>query len=390
MKNLMPRKRVDGYFFDELKLYVGFDEDAQLALSSCLPIVEPHFEAVVASFYEALNQNPRVSAVFDGPEQVERLHQTLLNWLKEGFTGPWHHEFYERRRRIGRVHVDVGLLPHFMGGAMNIVRRHLLRVLLQAEATLDQIEATERLLDLELAIMHQSYWDHLMELKLTLPVALASGLAHEIRNPLNAIGLNLKILERRLEALGSPDTIPVVETVRSEVRRISDLTREILDFARPVELNCVWHRCDRFLQDIETMYASSFEAAGVLLVTETTGEAYCYCDIDRMRQVVVNLLTNAVEAIDGPGTVTVGVVTTPGVTTLTVADTGHGMEPALAYQIFDLFFTQKASGTGLGLPIVKHIVDAHGGTIDVTTRPNQGTTFTIRLPRPTPPTGAAP
>lgn len=373
---------VSAYFFDELKSYVGFDADVERNLAVCLTIIEPHFDAVVESFYNALDKNPRTRAVFDGPEQIERLRRTLLVWIREAFTGPWGDDYFEQRRRIGRVHVEVGLLPHFMSGAMNVVRRHVMRVLYEAHADISLIEAAERLLDLELAIMHQTYWDHMMELKLTVPLALATGLAHEIRNPLNAIGLNLKILERRLHALGAEESTPIVEAVRSEVRRISGLTSEIMDFAKPVELNLVWHRADRFLQDIHMMYAAPFEAMSVTLKTEALGDLNCYCDIDRMRQVVVNLLTNAVEAVEPGGEVIVTVESDLDSTTLMVADSGHGMEPASVYRIFDLFYTQKASGTGLGLPIVKNIIDAHDGMIDVKTRPGQGTEFTIRLPKP--------
>lgn len=385
---LISHTSVDGYFFDELKDYVGFDEGVEQLLIDSVPMVAPHFEAVVGSFYEALETNPRTRAVFEDQAQIERLHQTLLEWLDKAFRGPWDVDYFKRRKRIGRVHVEVGLLPHFMSGAMNVVRRHLIRVLVDHDAGIEKIEAVERLLDLELAIMHQSYWDHMMELKLAVPVALASGLAHEIRNPLNAIGLNLKILERRLTALEATESMPIIESVRKEVHRITDLTREIMDFARPVDVRSVWHRSDLFLQDIDTMHRASFEAAGVALETEARGDLWCYCDIDRMRQALVNLLTNAVEAVDSGGTVRIEVESQGSMTSLSVQDTGHGMEPALSYRIFDLFYTQKASGTGLGLPIVKHIVDAHGGTIEVKSKPGQGTTFTIRIPRPSnPPTG---
>lgn len=378
-----PRSRVSSYFFEELKAYVGFDLAAQQALRECVPFVEPHYEAIVDSFYDALSQNRRTRAVFEGPEQIDRLRITLQAWLAEGFSGPWETEFFERRRRIGRVHVDVGLLPHFMGGAINIMRRHIVRVLMEAQAEVRHIEAAERLLDLELTLMHQSYWDHLMELKLTVPVALASGLAHEIRNPLNAIGLNLKILERRLHAVGADDSIPIVEAVRGEVRRIAGLTNEIMDFAKPVEINPIWHRSDKFLDDIAMMHRASLEAAGVTLRTEVVGDIHCYCDVDRMRQAIVNLLTNAVEAVEPGGEVVLTIAGEDDVVTMQVSDTGHGMDPSTVYRIFDLFYTLKASGTGLGLPIVKNIVDAHGGTIEVATKPGQGTTFTIRIPRPT-------
>lgn len=389
MSPIHQKADVGGYFFEELKRYVGFDADSERALLAMYPVVQPHFGAVVEAFYDALSANPRTRAVFESEAQIERLRGTLHRWMEEGFSGPWDASFFARRRRIGRIHVEVGLLPHFMSGAMNIVRRHLLEVIHEAGLDFHHIASLERWLDLELAVMNQSYWDHMMELKLTVPVALATGLAHEIRNPLNAIGLNLKILERRLHALGAEESIHVVEAVRNEVRRITGLTSEIMDFAKPVDLHPAWHRADRFLDELEMMHGPSFEAAGVAIHVRAGAEKF-FCDIDRMRQALVNLLTNAVEAVEPGGEVTLSIEDEDDTTAIRVADTGHGMEPALAYRIFDLFYTQKASGTGLGLPIVKNIVEAHGGTIDVTTRPDHGSTFIIRIPRPNPSQGENP
>lgn len=375
-------RHVSGYFFDELKAYIGFDTDDERHLTEVREHLEPHYDAIVESFYDALNANPRSAAVFSGPEQIARLQRTLRRWLSEGFDGPWDHDYFRRRMRIGRVHVEVGLLPHFMGGAMNIVRRHIVRILFDAPVTVEHLESVERLLDLELTIMLQSYWDHMMEMKLKVPLALATGLAHEIRNPLNAIGLNLTLLERKLRSLGEEESAPIVEAVRSEVRRISTLTTEIMDFAKPVQIRPTWHEVAPLLKQLQSMHGPTFDASNIEFHTSSVGEPHIWCDLDRLRQALVNLLTNAVEATGSQGRVSIEIDNDDHSTTIEVTDTGRGMEPAVAYQIFDLFFTKKAAGTGLGLPIVKNIVDAHGGTIDVTSKVGSGTTFTIRLPRP--------
>lgn len=376
-----PWPRVS-FLFDELKAYMQFDARCEQALMEAYPHVEPHFDETVDAFYVALEANPRTSALFEGPEQMARLRKTLRRWMVECFTGPWDLTYFESRRRIGQVHVDVGLLPHFMSGAMNVVRLYLLRAIDGAGLSFQHVEAFERVIDLELALMHQSYWDYLMELKLTVPVALTTGLAHEIRNPLNAITLNLKLLERRLEAHNASESIPIVEAVRGEVRRISALTSEIMDFAKPVELKCVWHRVDQLLEDIRAVYLAPFEAAQVTLTTASSGLPDCYCDIDRMRQVIVNLLGNAADAVDAGGEVKLLIDVADDVTTIIVEDNGVGMEPSAVYRLFELFYTQKATGTGLGLPIVKNIVDAHSGHIQVDTKLGAGMKFIIQLPRP--------
>ncbi len=379
---------MSGHFFDELATHGAFNDAEVRALRACHAILAPHFDDISESFYRGLLNEPRAREVFSSPEQVERLRASLLGWLESGFTGPWDDAFFARRRRIARTHVDVGLLPQFVTGAMSVVRRHVRQVLVVAEASLPLLEATERLLQLELELMQQSYWDHMMELKLTVPVAFASGLAHEIRNPLNAIVLNLKILERRLQALDADHSIPIVEAARDEVRRIASLTDEIIEFAKPMAIRRTWHRADRFLAELETLHAGAFRAKGVSLRAESSGEATWYCDVARMLQALTNLLANALDAVQPGGQVLVSIASDRVSTTIEVIDDGRGMAPAVRYRIFDIFYTQdNARGMGLGLSIVRNIVDAHGGLIDVRTLPGAGSTFTIRLPRPYDPQG---
>lgn len=377
------------HFFEEIKNYVGFDETDADRLRRIKPLLEPHFSAVVVKFYDALNANPRTREVFTGPEQVERLRQTLHRWLEEVFEGPFDGAYFKRRQRIGRVHVDVGLLPQFTFGAMNIIRIDLVDRVLESDEIEDKqacIESIERILDLELTIMQQSYWDAMMELKLQIPSALAAGLAHEIRNPLNTIGLQMTLLERRLAGIVDPEeqqrVEPIVEAVLSEVQRIRGLTSEIMDFAKPVELNKSWYDARELLSDLQNLYEPTMEASNIKLVTRVEGEPMLLCDRDRLKQVLVNLLQNAVEAIEDRGRIEVVVHNEDYGTRISVQDDGVGMTPVLKYKIFDLFHTTKAAGTGIGLAIVKKIIEAHQGSIDVTSKPGKGTSFTIALPRP--------
>ncbi|MGM0555254.1 MAG: protoglobin domain-containing protein [Myxococcota bacterium] len=378
------------HFFAEIKEYVGFDEKDEARLNALYPVIEPHFGRVVTHFYSALNENPRTRDIFSGPEQVERLRQTLHVWLEELFEGPHDQEYFERRQRIGQVHVDVGLLPQFMFGAMNIVRIELIRAMREEDVDelAENIESVERALDIDLTIMSQSYWDSLMEMKLQIPSALATGLAHEIRNPLNTIGLQMTLLERRLREyttdVESDEKIsPIVQAVRSELGRIRGLTTEIMDFAKPIETSPAWHDGRQLLEQLEQVHGPTLETSNIELKTAIEGvDEQIWCDMDRMQQVLVNLLTNAVEAIEDEGTIWLEIENAEYGTTIQVSDSGEGMPPTLKYRVFDLFYTTKASGTGIGLPIVKKIIEAHGGSIDVVSKLGEGTKFTVYLPRP--------
>jgi two-component system C4-dicarboxylate transport sensor histidine kinase DctB len=304
------------------------------------------------------------------------------------FTGPYGAEYFDKRLRIGRRHVDVGLLPHFMFGAMSVIRGEISGILqghfTDAESRLAHIRSVDRILDLELTIMLQSYWDNMMELKLKIPAALATGLAHEIRNPLNAINLNLTLLERRIAAIetGESNTAPIVAGIRGEIRRIGSLTNEIMDFAKPIDITPSWRDANVLLNDLKTVHGPTLDASNIELITMVEGPPEIWCDLDRITQVLVNLITNAVQAIEDEGRLVLKVSNNEVGTTITVSDDGEGMPPALKYRIFDIFFTTKAGGTGLGLPICRKIVEAHDGAMDVNSKPGRGTTFTMFLPLP--------
>jgi signal transduction histidine kinase len=376
-------------FFVEIQEYVGFTEEDAEALRGCREVVKPHFEEIVNAFYGALSLNQRTRQVFEGPEQVERLRKSLHRWLEQVFDGPYDERYFEQRLRIGKVHVNVGLLPHFMFGAMNIIRRNIIDIITRDEGLGDRkfacSSAVEKILDIELTIMLQSYWDTMMELKLQVPVALASGLAHEIRNPLNAINLNMTLLERRVRQHSeeaSAEAGPVLEVMRSEIRRIRGLTSDIMDFAKPIDISPSWHNIQQFLNEQVAMHGPTFEASHLGFEGRVEGDELMWCDLDRLRQVFVNLITNAVESMNAGGKITLLFQSDTRRTRIFLSDTGEGMAPGTQYKVFDLFYTTKAQGTGLGLPIVRKIIEAHGGWIEVQSRQGIGTTFIVTLPRP--------
>jgi signal transduction histidine kinase len=376
-------ERAPMHLIEELRRYVEFvPRDAELLLE-LRESLEPHFGAIVESFYSALEDNPRTRAVFEDDAQLQRLRVSLAKWLGHLFGGVYDEEYYARCMHVGRVHVHVGLAPHFVSGAMNIIRRHIQEVVSEFEGDyLDHIAAVHKILDIELSLMLQSYWDNLLDQKLRVPQALASGLAHEIRNPLNSIGLNLTLLERRMRSIeGAEGFSPLIEVMRQEVRRIGSLTTEIMDFAKPIELQLGWVNAPMLLETLRALHEPTMNASNIELTLEQSGDPEIWCDRDRILQVLTNLLNNAAEAIEEGGHISISIHNEQAHTTIEVADDGKGMDPSLKHRVFELFFTDKITGTGLGLPIVGKIVDAHGGSVDLNTRPGRGTQFIIFLPR---------
>lgn len=381
-----PPESAPMHLIEELQRYMDFGPADVEHLVELGPRVSDHFEGLVESFYGALEENPRTRAVFEDEAQLMRLRHSLGVWVSELFEGTYDEAYYAKRMHIGRVHVRVGLAPHFVSGAMNILRRGLEEAVREVESDPGELSehlgSVQKLIDIELSLMHQSYWDNLMEQKLRVPQALAMGLAHEIRNPLNGIGLNLTLLERRMRSMDEGEEFkPLIEVIRQEVRRIGGLTSEIMDFAKPIEVQQGWVDTDNLLATLRSVHEPTLSASNIEFVTEHQGLGKMWADRDRLLQVFTNLITNAAEAIEEGGTIRVSIDNDEAHTTIEVSDDGKGMDPALKYRVFELFFTDKISGTGLGLPIVRKIVEAHQGSVDLTTKPDRGTTFTLFLPR---------
>jgi len=215
---------------------------------------------------------------------------------------------------------------------------------------------------------------------------LASGLAHEIRNPLNAMNMNLQMLEEELQAvpgLANAEWGELLESNKNEIKRLESLVNNFLAYARPSQprfekrdLNSVVKEVVRFLEaDFRKSRVELRTALEPLLPTVEIDET-------QFKQALMNLLVNAAQVLAGGGTVTVRTrAGAGGEAVLEVEDDGPGIHPEVRDRIFEVFYSSRGGGTGLGLPIARQIVERHGGTIQMKTEVGQGTTFSIRLPR---------
>lgn len=210
---------------------------------------------------------------------------------------------------------------------------------------------------------------------------LASGMAHEIGTPMNVI------LGRAEYLMNRTSDAPIkkgLQTIVSQVERITRVMNQLLSFARR-------ETPERRAVDLSEIVESSLEMflerfARHHIGIETDFEPACppvHADADQMSQVLINLLMNAIHAMPDGGRVRIAVRQgDPNMVELIIADTGSGMPPEISAKIFDPFFTTKefGTGTGLGLTVVKGIMEEHGGTIAVTSEPGRGTVFTLALP----------
>ena len=226
----------------------------------------------------------------------------------------------------------------------------------------------------------------------------ATILSHEIRNPLNSMIINLRILKRDMDKQnGDPGSVGGhYEKVISEIWRIDSLVENFLNYARPPELVPYPHDINEVLDEVVATHQGTAQERGVRIDTRyRDGELTVSVDVNQIKQVFLNIMLNAFDAMEAGGTLTITTERAPPrdssdltledfgenpQVSIKFEDTGRGIDPGRLDRIFEVYYTSKSTGTGLGLPIAQQIVEKHGGVISVESRPGKGTAFTLTLP----------
>jgi signal transduction histidine kinase len=215
---------------------------------------------------------------------------------------------------------------------------------------------------------------------------LAAGLAHEIRNPLNVLSMNLQMLEEEVAARVSGDAGELREylsALQAEIRRLSSLVNNFLSYARPNQPCFATRDLNQLIGEIVVLVRPEFEARDITLRQELS-PFLPHVDLDeaQIRQAIMNILMNTTQILKPGGTVVIhSGVGEKGEVVATIEDDGPGIKPEDRQKVFEVFFSTRGGGTGLGLPIAARIMEAHGGTIDVESEPGRGARFILTLPR---------
>ena len=211
---------------------------------------------------------------------------------------------------------------------------------------------------------------------------MSAGVAHEIRNPLNAIGMNVQRLKLEFAPAGEAGAQfdSFVETIRAEIERLNALVEQFLQFSRFPHPRFVPGHIDRLLEESLTFLGPELAGVPVRLDRKIEPSGESAFDPDQLRQVIVNLVQNAAQASGPGGTVTVTGRVEGRNYRVSVTDDGPGVPAKLREKIFEPFYTTKSKGIGLGLAIVSRIVTEHGGTIRVQAGGEKGSSFVFRLP----------
>ncbi|MFA5193793.1 MAG: ATP-binding protein [Verrucomicrobiia bacterium] len=213
---------------------------------------------------------------------------------------------------------------------------------------------------------------------------LAAGVAHEIGNPLNSLNIHLQLLDRELRHLPAEKRSALKESVRTakaEVVRMDKIISDFLRAARPTPSHMTLESLNAVLEEtLQFMSAEIHEAGIVAEANLSRSLPRVWLDHDQMKQVFINLIKNALQAMQPGGSLTVATERTEDFVVVNVSDTGAGIPPNLIGRIFEPYESTKKGGSGLGLMIVRRIVQQHGGAIDVDSAVGKGTVFRVRLP----------
>jgi len=343
---------------------------------------------------EVLKQMAAAYAVY--MQKARDLHQRMETAGEASASLAEYNGFFEQSRRLYDLGLDLARIHYELRN----------EVLAQANRTLTQLRLSvlglvALLFVFGLALAARVYRDIIAPLRVKLVESqalaerneklaslglLAAGVAHEIRTPLTAIKAALFIQQKKVPP-GSPERSDI-ELVEREILRLERIVTNFLRFARPAEPELSTFLVEQPLEEVQALFEAQLAKDGIRLVREPSAPLRVKADAAQLKQALINLVQNAVDSLNGRGTITLRARRDrkrfddgeADVVVLEVADTGKGIPPEVETRLFDPFFTTKDTGMGLGLSIAARIVEKQGGLLQYQTQVNHGTTFGIVLP----------
>jgi signal transduction histidine kinase len=371
--------------FQELKRYVGWTDEDERQLRLLHPAASPRFRAIAEKFYARIQEHEHArEALVGGESRVGQLKITLVAWMDKLLSGPWNEDYFELRCRIGRMHVRIALPQHYMFGAMNVIRGDL-------NAVIDDLyhddlaglarsrKALGKILDLELAIMLHTYREDLLAQqsrteRLATFGQLIGSIGHELRNPLGVIESSLYILDSRV---GTDERAKKhTQRIGEQLKVANDIVSALLDMIRDRPLQRAPVSLETTLQSVlgTVPGGDRVRTDGIAGLPSVDGDPV------QLRQVLLNLVDNALHAAGPEGEVSVSGRVDGSFVEIAVEDSGPGVDPEVRRRLFEPLITTKAKGIGLGLALVRRILQRHGGEVAYSPREGHGARFLVRLP----------
>ena len=213
---------------------------------------------------------------------------------------------------------------------------------------------------------------------------LAAGVAHEIRNPLNAMGMGLQRLKREFlptEESKKEEYVSFLELILKEIRRVNEIIEQFLTLSRPFELTLRESSLQDLLKNLVTLFQEEASSVGVALREEiSSGLPLIKMDPERLTQAFINIMKNGMQAMSRGGTLRIETRSLKDRVEVIISDSGSGIPPEQMEKVFNYYYTTKEKGVGLGLPIAHRIIEAHGGQLGIESQVGSGTKVTVILP----------
>lgn len=377
--------------FELRKRFCRFsDEDAAL-LAELRPTFERHADEIVEQFYEHLTEYDTLHVLLSDAPTVERLKRMQREYMVSLTLGTYDEDYFRSRFRIGRVHESIGLEPQWYFGAYGLYYECLLPLIDRHFSSSSQeaaraAGALSKLLLLDMQVALDAYYETRQRKavekseRLAAVGELAASVAHEVRNPLAGMKGALEVLRGELAV--KPQNLEIVDELLAQIERLEHLVRDLLSYARPQAVSPQVFDLHDLLDRLLRLYKDQADSAGITLQRiYGPGTSHMPADPQQMEQVFINLIHNALQAMEDGGTLTLSTRAGNGVLVVTFEDSGAGISPSDLKRIFQPFFTTKHRGSGLGLPIVKRILEAHGGRIELESELGKGTAVSVIVPR---------
>jgi len=374
--------------FERRKEYCRLTEADSALLRELGEVFDRHADEVVDRFYDHLRQFDELGPLLSEPATIARLKRFQRQYLASLASGDYGEEYSKDRLRIGRTHSRIGLDPEWYLGTYGLYLDLLFPLIHERygddlRGAVRSSAALAKLMILDMQLVLDAYYGirqrRAVERSEQLAAVgeLAASIAHEVRNPLAGMKGALQVLHKGLDASNKE----VADELLAQVDRLEGLVRDLLTYARPRALSREPFDLQQLLDRLLRRYKDQCDAQGVTVQRAYgPGTGRIVADPRQMEQVFLNLIHNALQAMPEGGTLSVSTRGAPGGTRIEFRDDGDGIAESDLSKVHQPFFTTKHRGSGLGLPIVGKIVEAHDGTFRLESKSGQGTSAIVFLP----------
>ncbi|MGA8110964.1 MAG: ATP-binding protein [Acidobacteriaceae bacterium] len=309
--------------------------------------------------------------------------ERFLNIGRDRIFGAEVRDIFDRNTRLGRIVRDA-----FEGGMSVVQEEVTTETGRRVEVSLDFIHDTQSRDRQSLgALLTLHDLESVREIESELEVSrrmasigrLTAGVGHEVKNPINAIVVHLELLRNKVQA--GDDALRHLDIIQSEIRRLDRVVQTLVDFSRPVELQLRDQDLRNVVSSVLMLASAELQTRGISVESQVPARpVFSRVDADLLEQALLNIVINGAQAMASGGPLEVRLTEDSRWASILVRDHGEGIPDEIRARIFDLYFTTKKEGSGIGLAMTYRIVQMHHGQIDVQSKPGSGTTFVLRLP----------